>query len=325
MIFRLTTYSFLILAFFGQSICCGQSKSKTMSQAAQNYIAAFKQGQDFQPPAKGVYLNGQPDPSALEVLGKALADESPDVRENIIFLLVEMGKSTDPLTARGAETLRNPRIIEILANAGLAKPDMGREAAMDALRKLCTRNDLAAFDEQFTNALALEPTEEAFLLVAKAKSGKSKELIERLIKLPRWENLEAAKIARAALGNTEDEQKFLDAAKEAKDGETLAVAIGPLALIGTDRSIRFIAENLRSPWTIDISGHMPGRSVKSVRLNILDALLYNFPDRPELYPNNIHNDEGYRAAERFCTDTLGIVFRNEPPPFLKFGNIPPIN
>lgn len=325
MIFRLTTYLCLALVFFAQTICCGQSKNNNMSQAAQDYIASFKKGQDFQAPAKGVYINGQPDPSALETLGKALAEEDPNVRENIVFLLVEMGKSTDPLTPRGAETLRNQRIIEILANAGLAKPDLGREAAMEALRKLCTRKGLAGFDDQFTNALALEPTEEAFLLVAKAKPQKAKELIERLIKLPRWENLESAKIAQAALGDTEEENRFLEAAKQAKDGESLAVAVGPLALMGTEKAIRFIAENLRSPLVIEISGHMPGKSVKSVRLNILDALLYNFPDRPELYPNNIHDDEGYRAAERFCMDTLGVVYRNEAPPFLKFGNIPPIN
>lgn len=294
-----------------------------MSQAALNYIAAFRAGEDFQTPAKGVYVNGQPDPSAVETLGKALAEEGPNVRENIVYLLVEIGLRADPLTPQGAETLRIPRLIEILVGPGLAKPDLGREAAMDALRKLCTRNDLARFDEEFTNALALEPTEEAFLLVAKAKAMRAKELIDRLMKLPEWEDLQAAKIARAALGNKEDEKEFLDAAAEANDGQTLAVAIGPLALMGTDLSLRFIAEQLRSPWLIEIPGHMPGRSVQSVRLNVLDALAYNFPEYPVLYRNNIHRDDDYRAAERFCIESLGVTYRGAPPPFLKFGNIPP--
>ncbi len=294
-----------------------------MSQAALDYIAAFKQGEDFQAPAKAVYAAGQPDPEALSVLGKALGEEDGNVRENIVYLLVEMGISTDPLTPRGAETLRYPRIIEILVGPGLAKPDLGREAAMEALRKLCTRADLARFDEEFTNALALEPTGEAFMLVAKAKAMKAVELIERLIKLPQWEDLEAAHIARGALGDKEEEKMFLDTAAEANDGQTLAVALGPLALMGTELSLRFIGEQLRSPWLIDIPGHMPGRSVQSVRLNVLDALMYNFPEYPELYRNNIHSDEDYRTAERFCMENLGVVYRGAPPPFLKFGNIPP--
>ena len=315
----------LVPALFAQDTGCDKTKRPKMSQAAHDYIAAFKRGEDFSPPAKGVYVNGQPDPAAVEILSKELAEAAPNVRENIVLLLVEMGRTTDLLARQGADVLRHPEIIEALAGPGLARPDLGREAAMDALRKLVTQRDLAQFDAAFTNALALEPTEEAFLLVAKAKSFKSKDLIERLVKLPRWQDLEAARIARAALGNEEDEKKFLDAAARADSGEELAVAIGPLALMGTERSLRFIGEKLRSPWTIDIPGHMPGRSVQSVRLNVLDALLYNFPDQPELYPNNINRDEDYRAAERFCTERLGVVYRESPPPFLKYGNIPPSN
>ena len=61
---------------------------------------------------------------------------------------------------------------------------------------------------------------------------------------------------------------------------------------------------------------------KSVRLNVLEALLYNFPDQPVLYPNNINSEADYTAAERFCTATLGVVYRNPPPPFLKYRAFP---
>ena len=295
-----------------------------MSISAQDYIAAFKRGEDFVPPSKGVFVNGQPDEAALNVLGNELAVGNPNVRENIVKLLVDMGRSTDPLTAKGADVLRHPRIVEILAGAGLAKPDLGREAAMEALRKLVTRPDLARFDGAFTNALAEEPTTEAFLLVAKAKSPKAKELLERLVKLPKWQDMEAAKITRAALGSKEDEDRFLAVAAAATSGEALAQALGPLALIGTPRTLKAIAERLRSPLTIEISGHMPGKSEKSVRLNVLDALLYNFPDQPALYPNNINRDEDYRSAERFCTDNLGVTYKDPPPPYFKYRDSPPV-
>lgn len=322
---RIAAVFLLVNALMAQEAGCDKTKRTTMSTSAQEYIAAFKRGENFVPPAKGVFAGGQPDEAALQVLAGELAVAEPNVRENIVDLLVDMGRSTDPLTKQGADVLRHPRILEILAGPGLAKPDMGREAAMDALRKLATQRDLARFDTAFTNALALEPTSEAFLLVAKAKSHKAKELIDRLMKLPKWQEMESAKIANAALGSTEDEEKFLAAAAAAvaaNDGKALAAALGPLSLMGTQRSLKFIAEQLRSPLTIDIPGHMPGRSVKSVRLNVLDALLYNFPDQPVLYPNNINRDEDYRAAERFCSATLGTVYKDPPPPYLKFGNIP---
>lgn len=313
----------LLHVLFAQEAGCDKTTRTTMSTSASEYVAAFKRGEAFVPPSKGVFVNGQPDDAALRILENELPAAEPRVRENIVKLLVDMGRSTDPLTPKGADVLRHPRILEILADAGLAKPDLGREAAMEALRKLGTAPDLARFDGAFTNALAEEPTTEAFLLVAKAKSRKATDLLERLIKLPKWQDLEAARVAHAALGSKEDEDKFLAVAAAATTGEALAKAIGPLALMGTPRSLKVIGEKLRSPLTIEISGHMPGKSEKSVRLNILDGLLYNFPDQPVLYPNNINRDEDYRAAERFCTDSLGVIYKEPPPPFFKFRDSPP--
>lgn len=295
-----------------------------MSKSAEDYISAFKRGEDFVPPAKGVFVNGRPDDTALDAFGKELPVAAPNVRENIVKLLVDMGRSTDPLEKSGADVIRHQRILELLAGPALAKPDLGREAAIEALRKLTTQRDLARFENEFTNALAEEPTAEAFLLVAKAKSYKAKELIERLIALPRWKEMEEAKIARAALGSKDDEDSFIVAATAAaaKDGVSFANAIGPLALMGTPRSLKFIAEHLRTSLMIDIPGHGPGRSMQSARLNVLDALVYNYPDQPVLYPNNINQDGDYRNAERFCTESLGVTYKDPPPPYFKFGNVP---
>jgi hypothetical protein len=314
----------MVFALFAQETSCQKSKRKTMSKSAEEYIAAFKRGENFSPPAKGVFVNGRPDASAVKVLGDELPNANPNVRENIVKLLAEMARSSDPLTPQGADVIRHQPILDLLAGPGLARPDLGREAAMESLRKYALPRDLARFESQFTNALAEEPTAEAFLLVAKAKSYKAKELIERLIKLPRWQEMDAAKIALAALGSKEDEDKFIIAATAAaaKDGPAFAEAILPLKLMGTPRSLKFIAEHLRTPLMIDIPGHGPGRSVKTARLNVLEALVYNFPDQSVLYPNNINQDSDYRNAERFCTETLGVVYKDPPPPFFKFGNIP---
>ena len=320
--FKILIGLLMVFTLFSAETSCQKEKRNSMSQRAEEYIAAFKRGEDFRPPAKGVFINGQPDESALQVLGSELGRANADVRENVVKLLVDMAQSSDPLSRQGAEVIRHKKILELLAGPGLSKPDLGRETAMDALRKLATQSDLARFENEFTNALAEEPTAEAFLLVAKAKSSKAKELVERLIALPKWQEMEEARIARAALGSKEDEDGFIAAATAAKDGQSFANAIGPLALMGTPVSIRFIAEHLRTPLMIEIPGHGPGRSVKTARLNVLDALVYNFPDQPVLYPNNINQDSDYRSAERFCTEILGVVYKEPPPPYFKYGNVP---
>lgn len=289
----------------------------TMSNA-EDYIQTFKRGEDFKPPSVGIFVDGQPEGAALELLGKELAVANPAVRENIVNLLVDMGRRTDPLTPKGADVLRHPQIITLLADAGLAKADLGREAAMEALRKLVTQADLSQFGDAFTEALKDTPTEEAFLLVAKAKPPQARGLVERLGLSPKWKEVEAAKIARAALGAEDVEDEFLAVTKAETDGKALAQSLGPLALMGTPRSLKAIAELLRTPLTI----LKPGVYEKSVRLNVLDALLYNFPDQPMLYPNNITKEADYTAAEGFCTRILGITYKNPPPPFMTYRGYP---
>jgi len=292
-----------------------------MSQKALDYVAAFQRGEDFTPPATGVFAGGQPDGAAVDILGKELAVGSPSVRESIVALLVDMGRRTDPLTPKGADVLRHPRILGLLAEAGLVKPDLGREAAMDALRKLATQPDLSRFENLLRKALEDTPSEEAFLLVAKAKARSARAFVDRLAGSAQWQNVEAAKIARAALGAKDVEDAFLALAanaEAARDGKALGRALGTLGLIGAPRSLRAIAERLRTPLTI----HMPGAFEKSLRLNVLEALLYNFPDEPALYPNNIVTEADYTAAERFCAKTLGVTYRNPPPPFLTYRGYP---
>lgn len=320
---RLANVIIMLNALLAQVSAGDETERTSMSNAAQQYIEAFRRGEDFVAPAKGVFRDGEPDGAVLDVLGRELAAGSPNVRDNIVRLLVDMDQSTDPLTAKGAEVLRNQRILALLAGPGLASQDVARETSMESLRKLATGRDLAAFGEAFTSALERAPSDEALLLVAKAKPSQARQVVDKLRRLPRWQNAESARIASAALGSTVEEDRFLAAATAATTGEALANALGPLGLMGTSRSLKVTAELLRSPLTIEISGHMPGKSVKSVRLNVLDALLYNFPDQPVLYPNNINQDEDYRAAERFCTATFGVVYRDPPPPYLKYGNLPP--
>jgi len=289
-----------------------------MSTYLNEFIAAFSSGNKADVPMDEFIINGRPDPAALRLLSRELATRGPENREAIVDLLVKIGLATDPLTPKGAEVLRDQQIIAVLAGPGLATEDLGQYAAMHALRRLVVRDNLVLHEDAIVKALLESPSDEAFLLAAKTKPVKDKVLVEQLARSPERKEMKEAKIARAALGAMEIENEFITAAENAKTGQELADALDTLALIGTQRSLKAIAGYLRTPMTILV----PNAFEKSVRLDVLEALRYNYPDQPLLYPNNIYNEEDYRAAELFCTNTLGVTFTEPPPPFMTYRGFP---
>ena len=325
-----TTLATIKMALVLLALCLGGfAQQKTpldqgrgrMPQTAQEYLASFARGEDFTPPARGVFSQGVPDPEAVGLLGQHLATDTPRVREEIVHLLVAMARQTDPLTPNGADVIRDPHILNLLAGPGLSKRDLGREAAMDALRKLAMPSDLHRLGKTFTENLRKAPSEDAFLLVAKAKPEHAKSTVDDLAQTPQWRGNEAARIARAALGDAALESNFLTEASKAEshaDGEALCRALGSLALIGTPKTLKAIAERLRTPLTTEV----PHAFVRSVRLSVLEALLYNYPEEPVLYPNNIVIEANYEAAERFCEKVLGVAYKTSPPPFLTIRGYP---
>lgn len=293
-------------------------EENTMSTRAQQYIHAFERGEDFTPPAEGLLVAGAPDPAALAQFDQVLPRANPEVTENIVHLLVDLGLQLDPTRTQGTEVLRDADILARLVRI-VAPPSrgVGREAAIEALRKLVRPADLAPSGDVFTRALEYSPSDEAFLLVAKAKPASAVSIVQQLRQAPGWTDDESAKIAAAALGDISLERAFLarlEQAEAASDGHAFADALGPLSLIGTNTALVAVAERLRTPLSIRI----PGAFTKSMRLNVLEALLYNFPEEAVLYPNNIITEGDYTAAEVFCTKTLGVTYSTPPPPFMTF-------
>ena len=288
---------------------------------ATEYIRQFELGQTFKAPAQGLTDRSSPDPRAVQTLAEHLGSADAHTRENIVSLLANLGSQTDPLQPEGAEVVRDEGILDALTGPGLATPDAGREAAMDALRKLATVDDLRKRGDLITNALVETPTEEAFLLAAKAKPPAAKEPVEELADKDEWKGVEAVEIAKAALGDESLEAKFIEAVAEAEaagDAEAFTRSIGTLGLIGTPRCLTEIGSRMRTPIVFEV----PGAFEKSARLNVMEALLYNFPDRPILYPNNVATDADYLAVERFCETQLGVTFEQPRPEFLTYFGHP---
>ncbi len=298
-----------------------QPNAGNPAEAALNYIKAFQQGVAFRSPSAGIIVNGHPDMAAIKILKEHLVKENAAVRENIVNLIVDIGTHTGPAVEDGTEVIHNTELIKILYTEGLIKADLGRDRTVDALRKLCLATDLVPGNDSYIQAFKLKPSEGLLLLMAKAKTMQAKELVGQLVLQNDWKNVEAVKIAAAALGDETAEQLFVDKlnnAAAAGHAAEAGQAFRPLSLIGTPRTLKLIAEYLRTALVID----KPGAYKKSVRLDVLEALRYNFPDQTVLYPNNIKKEADYAAAETFCINKFGAAYKTAPPPFMTYKGYP---
>jgi hypothetical protein len=312
-------YLYLIVATFFSCASCSQhacsksteiSERNEMSTAAQNYITAFRRNEDFQRPITGLIINQKIDKRGIETLGRELATGTPQVREKIVYLLLEIDLQANSERHKHG-VLRDQDILKLLSTSGLAKNDLGLNAAASILRNYSEQKTLASYSEHYTKALEYSTNSELLLLIAKAKPIEARAAIEHLNVSPDWQDEESVKIASAALGNTTYEGKYIQAAKEAGDGESLAIALQYLGLIGTQRSLKTVASYLRTPLKISREGSFE----RTVRMDALEALAYNFPDQSFLYPNNINSPEDYAAAEQFCTAKFGAIFDSAVPNF----------
>ena len=303
-----------------------QGSSSSAVAAAKQYLVQFEAGKPYASrlswPLRAAVpveltVGNRADPAAVKVLEGELSQASAEVRSSIVTLLVDLGISTDPSAPLACEAIRDPNIIGALARGGLAQDDHAREEASIALRKYCTQSDLAQFGTPIARALEQAPAYDAFLLVAKAKPPEARKVVTRLLHTEEWKE-EGAKIAAAALGDQKLEGEFLRQASAATNGKALAEALKNLSLVGTKRCLEAVAGYLRTPMTIEV----PHAFKKSVRLDVLDALVYHFPYEPVLNSNLINDDSGYAAAERFCTQTLGVQYTEPRPPFLTYQGYP---
>ncbi len=73
----LATLLVLLSVLVAQGASNYSTQRTAMSTSAQDYIDAFRRGEDFVAPSKGVFVDGQPDDAALEVLGRELGAGNP--------------------------------------------------------------------------------------------------------------------------------------------------------------------------------------------------------------------------------------------------------
>ena len=301
-----------------------------MQITAQSYIIAFRSGGNFKPSdsVAGILINHRVENGTLTLLTKELSSGTKEVRENIVLLLERLGLEMDAPTPDKFPIIRDQAIIRALVVGGFTKDDAAASRAATILTERCKPSDLAAFSDVY--AASLQQLKGQYLYIAaKAKTLEARPSVEKMALQPKWrdepERREAIRIAQAALGNTQIEDEFINAAIQAaksappappnrfynvgaaKDGTELAKRLEPLGLIGTRRSLLLVCSYLRSP----LKSYVPDVSEKSVRSPALEALLYNFPDERVL--NKPRDLSGWSTTEQFCVDHLGAVFEGTTP------------
>lgn len=306
---------------------------------AHQFIADFRRGEDFHSdsPVAGLISDRRVGHSTLSVLTIELAVGTPQNRLKVVKLLEKIGLELDLPVPAKFPIIRDHAIIRALAVEGFAKDDGVADEAASILRRQCLPSDLAAISNVYIGSL--EQSDGDYLyLVAKAKVTQALPYVERMAQSPEWnedkEDFQIVRIAQAALGNLVVEDAFIqdtiDAAKsppaapknrfydvgDAKDGAEIASRLQLLGYIGTKRSLGITCGFLRSP----IKSYVRNVRERSIRYDAIDAIRYNFPDERLLY--HPRTTAEWAAAERFCTDNLGVIF-DGPTPILPADRIYP--
>lgn len=303
---RLPALLFVSFALLGIDVSLTGQSVPNQPSPLPEYAKAFRQREHPDSPSSGSLLMETVDPTVVTWFSNELESSDETRRQEIIVLLVDVDLHGDPL-ARGVEVLRNPAILSLLVGASLDKADIGRDSAMAALRLWGTQADLKAHAERFCDVTLASPSDEGFLLLAKAKPKDCLPALETLARSQEWRHDRPAKILLAALGDGPAEDEFLASAanaESASDAASLERALQNLALIGTVRSLTAVAERLRSPLT----RITPTGFVQSVRLDALRGLSYNYPGSQDFSPAYVGNDARYPYAEAFCVRTFGVRY-----------------
>jgi len=281
-------------------------------------LKEFRSGARFGGEVAPFTDSGKPSREAVAALAEAMKTEGEAVREQIARLLAELGRQTDPLHEAGGNLIRNRQIISILAGQGLANQSPTRDFCLDQLQMAVPPHFLKEQGAVLARDLKERPDATTLLVVAKGKLSEAAPVVDSLYESREWREIEETKIARAALGDEVLEKEYIEAFLKTTDPEEKAERAEILGRIGTEGALGALAGEMRTDLVVE----MPNVFLRSVRVDIMAALSYNFPDKPILYDNAVVDDSGYAAVEKFCEEEFGIVWKKERPEFLTIMGFP---
>jgi hypothetical protein len=278
----------------------------------KEWILKFRQGEEFWGSADEFFVNGQPDQNVLVQLAEALRSEPDSVREQVCKMLVTIGRQADPLFNKGGDMIRDRQIISILVRDGLRHKDAARDFCYDNLQLAVPPVVLKEYGQPIASDLRRWPDATALLVVARGKIKEALPVVDSLMEVPGWAKERETQIAKAALGDTEIENKFIEEFRQITDPPAKAELAKELGYIGTEKTLSALADDMRS----DIIWDRPGVMMQSIRVFIVGAFHYNYPENPLFFDIAVQSDEDYASIEKFCEETFGTKWTKDRPEFL---------
>lgn len=294
-------------------------KETVSMQQALDVIERLRKGESFRRGAEAfVTAEGTVDAAALARLGEAIDAAHGGLREQLIRLLAAVGREVDPLKKAGGNLIRDPAVVALLVAPGLSERGSGRDYALDTLEASVPRELLQPHHEAIAKDLEERPGTSALLLVAKAKPPQAAATVKALATGSQWSGSEEMAIAKAALGDTAEEKRLVDAFLAMKDPREKMRLAAVLGRVATPGALAALASEMRT----DLVYEMPNVMRRSVRLDILAALSKSYPDKTFLWDNALSSDEDYARVEAFCEATFGTKWKTPRPPYLTIQGFP---
>lgn len=276
-------------------------------------VERIREGERVEGDVRVFLKDGKLSPEAAKVFAAALGKAPEEERERLVQGLAEVGRLGDPLHQPGVRLLRDAGAIAVLVEEGLKRAGTARDAALDALLEGVPPEILKPHGAALAADLKARPGTTALLVAAKAKAAAARPVVQALASRE-----EAAEIARAALGDAAVEQRFIREFLEAREPERKAALAKTLGYVGTPAALKVLAGEMRTELAVE----MPMISRRSVRVDIVAALSFAFPDKTFLWDNAVKNDEGYARIEAFCEQTFGVRWTKPRPRFLWVEGFP---
>lgn len=308
------------LAVILAAAATGGSSSPMVPPAARAVVERLRAGGQYGGNDPDSFVaGGKIDGAALDLVIAAFKESTGDSRGELAHLLVGVGRAGDESRPRGADALREPKVISALVVHGLSRTDPAKETCLDAMIKHVPAALLAPHGDALAASLAAGPDQTTALAVAKAKPKSGLAALEKAAAKTKWfRESREAELLRAALGEGIAEGKLLAAFNGEKDPVKKRGLARELGLVGTPAALKALGAALRTPVVYET----PSAIAYSQRLDILAALQPAFPDEPALFPNTIRDDTGYARAEAFVEKQLGVTWTTERPPFLTMNGRP---
>ncbi|MBD3179358.1 MAG: hypothetical protein GF417_06990 [Candidatus Latescibacteria bacterium] len=281
-------------------------------------IDSFKDGKKFRGRIESSVAAEELTEETLRAAGAAIKYDTDHVALQSARMLVQLGFQKDPLYHSGIRLLRDELILGTLLESGLKRDGELTDYILETVQSSVPPQHISKFGRIFTDRLESAPDQTLLLIIAKGKITGALKILKSEEVAARISGWEEYRIALAALGDDELEETFIEDFRKANDPEAKAEHASVLGKIGTQKALKALAGEVRTGLIIE----MPNVMMKSVRLDIISAMGYNFPEKEFLHDNAITDDQGYARVEQFCEDRFGISWETERPDFLTVQGFP---